>query len=110
MGLSNSEPLYVSKIDSTANQITVGKKHCLSENICQVSQINWLTKNISFPRKVNTQIRYNSPVVEAEIYEENNQISVQFSKPQIAVTPGQSIVFYDGDIVLGGGIIEKKIE
>jgi len=110
LGLSNPEPRYVSKIDPVSNQIIVGKKDSLSENTCRVSQINWLAKNISFPCNVSAQIRYNSPVVEAEIDETDSQISVQFSKPQTAVTPGQSIVFYEDDIVLGGGIIEKKIE
>ena len=110
LGLSNPEPRYVSKIDPASNRITVGKKDTLSENACHVSQINWLTKNISFPCTVSAQIRYNSPVVEAEIDETDSQISVQFSKPQTAVTPGQSIVFYEDDIVLGGGIIEKNIE
>ena len=88
----------------------IGEKDCLIENTCYVSQTNWLAKNIIFPCKVSAQIRYNSPVVDAEIFQEENQISVQFSKPQRAITPGQSIVFYEDDIVLGGGIIEKNIE
>ena len=107
LGLSNSEPRYVSKIDPISNKITIGKKDSLLENSCYVSQVNWLAINISFPRKVGAQIRYNSPVVEAEIYMEDDQISVVFSTPQKAITPGQSIVFYDDDIVLGGGIIER---
>ena len=110
LGLSNPEPRYVSEIDPISNQLIVGKKDSLSKNTCYVSQTNWLAKNIFFPCKVNAQIRYNSPVVEAEIFQEETQISVQFSKPQTAVTPGQSIVFYEDDIVLGGGIIEKSIE
>ena len=110
LGLSNPEPWYVSEIDPDANQIIVGKKDSLSENACRVSQLNWLAKNISFPCNVSAQIRYNSPVVEAIIDETDSQILVQFSKPQTAVTPGQSIVFYEDDIVLGGGIIEKNIE
>ncbi len=110
LGLSNPEPRYVTEIDPVSNQIIVGKKDSLSKNTCRISQINWLAKNISFPCNVSAQIRYNSPVVEAEIDETDSQISVQFSKPQTVVTPGQSIVFYEDDIVLGGGIIEKNIE
>ena len=110
LGLSNLEPRYVSEIDPVSNQLVVGKKDSLSKNTCRVSQTNWLAKNIFFPCNVSAQIRYNSPVVEAEIFQKETQISVQFTKPQTAVTPGQSIVFYEDDIVLGGGIIEKSIE
>ena len=109
LGLSNPEPLYVSNINPSSNQITVGKKSRLSEYICNVSEVNWLIENISFPCKVMAQIRYNSPVIEVEISKKDTQLSVQFSEPQIAVTPGQSIVFYRDDVVLGGGIIEKKL-
>ena len=110
LGLSNPQPWYVSNINPATNQITIGKKDSLSESICYVSEINWLVKNISFPCEVHTQIRYNSSVIKAELSQANNQILVQFSEPQTAVTPGQSIVFYEDDIVLGGGIIEKNVE
>ena len=108
LGLSNSEPRYVSKIDPASNRITIGGKDSLEEYNCSVSQANWLISNLSFPRKVQAQIRYNSPVFEAEIDKTHSQISVHFSRVQTAVTPGQSIVFYDNDTVLGGGIIEKN--
>jgi tRNA-specific 2-thiouridylase len=110
LGLSTPEPRYVSNIDPTNNQIRIGKKGSLSKNNCEVSGVNWLVENISFPCDVQTQIRYNSPVIDAKISQSENQFSVQFLHPQIAVTPGQSIVFYKDDIVLGGGIIEKNIE
>ncbi|SVA91875.1 uncharacterized protein METZ01_LOCUS144729 [marine metagenome] len=110
LGLSNPEPSYVSRIDPVANQITVGNKECLEKYNCTVNQTNWLVDNLTFPSRVHAQIRYNSPVVEAEIVKEENLISVQFYSPQTAVTPGQSIVFYDDDIVLGGGIIKGIID
>ena len=110
LGLSNPEPRYVSKIDPTSNRITIGNKDSLEERNCIVSQANWLVSNLSFPRRVQAQIRYNSPVVEADIFRKEDLIAVQFSESQIAVTPGQSIVFYDNDIVLGGGVIEKKTD
>ncbi len=72
--------------------------------------MNWLVDNFTFPSRVHAQIRYNSPVVEAEIVKEENLISVRFFNPQTAVTPGQSIVFYDDDIVLGGGVINGIID
>ena len=110
LGLSNTEPRYVSKIDPAANQITVGKKDSLTEYTCEVSGINWLVENMTFPREIQAQIRYNSPGINATLSQNDGHISVKFAKPQTAVTPGQSIVFYRDDIVLGGGIIEKNID
>ena len=110
MGLSTPDPRYVSNIDPSNNQIRIGKKGSFSKNNCEVSGVNWLVDNMSFPCDVQAQIRYNSPVIDATITQKDHQFSVEFGKPQIAVTPGQSIVFYQDDVVLGGGIIEKNIE
>ena len=57
--------------------------------------------------KVEVKTRYSSKSAKAEIVEENNKIKVVFDEPQRAMTPGQSAVFYVGDIVLGGGKIES---
>ena len=73
---------------------------------CYISKINHL-KKIVFPFKCQAKIRYNSIGVNAILYNKKDKISCEFGEPQLAVTPGQSIVFYIGDIVYGGGIIEK---
>tara|TARA_Y100001968_G_C19317422_1_gene697466 strand:- start:88 stop:1173 length:1086 start_codon:yes stop_codon:yes gene_type:complete len=106
IGISNPEPLYVSNIDANSNKITVGTKNNLIKNECTITKPNWLVKKLTFPMNVDAQIRYNSPVVDAKINIEDNCITVHFQSPQMAITPGQSIVFYNNDIVLGGGIIE----
>jgi tRNA-specific 2-thiouridylase len=100
----------VSNIDPSNNQIKIGKKESLTKDYCEVSDVNWLVDNISFPFDITAQIRYNSPTIDATITQSKNGFSVQFLHPQIAVTPGQSIAFYKDDIVLGGGIIERNIE
>ena len=104
-------PIRIAKKNTSSNnQITIGKKENLTKDNCKISDVNWFVDNISFPLDIKAQIRYNSPTIDATITQLENELSVQFLHPQIAVTPGQSIVFYNNDIVLGGGIIEKNIE
>ena len=107
LGLSNPEPRYVTQIEPSLNQIVIGKKESLFENTCYMSQVNWLISPTGFPFEVEAQIRYNSTVVAAEIRQNNSNYEITFNNPQSAVTPGQSIVFYHDDMVLGGGIIER---
>ena len=109
LGISSPEPNYVSNINPKSNKITVGKKQDLEGNSCLVTNPNWLIPNIKFPLNIHAQIRYNSKAVEAKIIKHNQSIIIQFQKPQIAITPGQSIVFYDKNNVIGGAIIEKNI-
>jgi len=109
IGLSNPEPRYVTKIKPSTNQIVIGKKKDLYESMCSISRTNWLVNDMTFPCTVKAQIRYNSPLVSAKIKKENNIYKVCFTEPQMAITPGQSIVFYKDNIVLGGGVIEKNL-
>jgi len=108
LGLSTPEPRYVTQIEPSTNKIVIGKKEALLENTCCMSRVNWLVNHMDFPCKVQTQIRYNSPMVPADIKETNGEYEITFHQPQAAVTPGQSIVFYSDDVVLGGGIIERN--
>ena len=62
LGLSNSEPLYVNQIDPVKNHVFVGKKESLFENVCSMSQVNWLVNKMDFYTDVEAQIRYNSPL------------------------------------------------
>ena len=106
IGLTNPEPLYVKKIDSKRNTITVSEKKSLFSSKCKVSNINWLINKPSLPLNAKCQIRYNGNGAEAVIDKNNNVHLVDFNEPQLAITPGQSIVFYNNNILLGGGIIE----
>ena len=107
LGLSFPEPRYVKKILPNENKIIVSKKNGLLSNSCYLSQVNWMKKIQDFPFKCNVRIRYNSDGASASIYKKNNKFFCEFEKPQIAVTPGQSMVFYINDTLIGGGIIEK---
>ena len=106
LNLSNPEPRYVSKIDSKNNTITVGKKHSIYKKECYVDQLNLLVNDLQLPIKINAKIRYNTFGGIATLSREKDKYKLSFDEPQLAITPGQSAVFYDNDTVLGGGIIE----
>lgn len=110
LGLSRKNPAYVAKIDPKKNEITVGDRGDVYSDDLTAGKVNWVTGRPGrAPRKVMAKIRYNSPESGAEILPlSQGKIRVTFNEPQFAVTPGQSVVFYDGDIVVGGGIIEAR--
>ena len=100
------EPRYVKKILPNENKIIVSKKDNLLSTSCKLSNLNWMHKT-SLPLECKVRIRYNSKGADAKLYKKNNLYYCDFSEPQLAVTPGQSIVFYDNDTIIGGGIIEE---
>lgn len=113
IGVSYKEPLYVLGLDYKNNQVIVGKEDELYSNKLTATNVKWTVKDIE--EKINNKeivecyakIRYRAKEAKAVIcLKENNIINVEFTEPQRAITPGQSVVFYDTDsIVLGGGII-----
>ena len=107
IGLTSPNPLYVKNINSGNNTITVSEKQSLYSKKCKISNINWLTNNQTFPMEINCQIRYNGSISKTIISKEGDEIIALFETPLLAITPGQSIVFYnEKEILLGGGIIE----
>ena len=106
LGISSERPLYVLKLNKNKNQVVVGEeKELYTKSFC-VGDINILVDNeFTDWTDVKVKIRYSSNAYEAKIKKEKDKILVEFYEPQRAVTPGQSAVFYDGDIVLGGGKI-----
>ena len=106
IGLSGPNPLYVKNINSKDNSITVSEKKSLFSSKCKVSNINWLIDKPALPLNAKCQIRYNGNGAAASIKKVNDFHFVEFDDPQLAITPGQSIVFYNDNILLGGGIIE----
>jgi tRNA-specific 2-thiouridylase len=111
LGGGFSEPMYVIDVNSEKNTITVGNEQSLycSEFIVErVNLISW-EKTVN-PTEAQIKIRYNDQGHPGMIYpEKDNKLRVVFNDPQKSVTPGQSAVFFDGDLVLGGGIIERKL-
>lgn len=107
----SNERLYVIKLDKEKNELVVGNEVELFSTQVYVNQVNLLlVDEVTKPMEVKAKIRYLAKEETATIYPIKNGImKVEFVNPQRAVTPGQSIVFYIGDYVLGGGKIEEAI-
>lgn len=105
LGIAHSEPLYVKELNPATNQIRVASHASLFSTVCRVEQLNWLVDEPSAPVQVHARIRYNSIGASAQLTPEGGHVWLNFEEPQLAITPGQSAVFYDDEIVLGGGVI-----
>lgn len=108
LGISSSGRRYVVALRPESNTVVLGEKsHLLArEFVC--SNLNWLNcSRCRFPLKAFVQIRYTHRPAEAIVEEiAVDRLRVRFIREQSAITPGQSAVFYDGDYVLGGGVVE----
>jgi tRNA-specific 2-thiouridylase len=110
LGISHSSPLYVKEIDAKNNRIIVSEKESLFSKGLFADTPNYLTKNIPDNGFYNVKIRKNNKDIPSEIYfNKDNTIKVFFDFPQLAVTPGQSVVIYNEDKLIGGGIIKQGI-
>ncbi len=120
LGVSWKEPLHVIKIESETNRIVVATKDQTGQKSCIVGEINWLS--IHPPKdtiKVEVQVRYRSRPVLATLTpidstqrdserERPYRCKICFKEKQFSITPGQAAVFYEGQVVLGGGIIQLQ--
>lgn len=118
LGIAAPEPLYVIELDAGANRVIVGDRQLAVESDCNVQKVNWVSvAQPAAPIRASVQIRYRSqpvpatiiPVESSEADEKasGTKVKVIFDEPQLSITPGQAAVWYDGDVLLGGGIIEK---
>lgn len=111
LGIALGHPVYVYKIEKETNTVYVGPLSMLYSKGLIASQFNPVS--ISRMRgsfKANARIRYNAPEVGAAItFLDDKNIKVDFDEPQRSVTPGQTVVLYHGDVVLGGATIESPI-
>jgi tRNA-uridine 2-sulfurtransferase len=103
-------PLYVLGIDAAANRVTVGEKELLAARSLVARQVNLPGEGLRPGREVRctAKVRYNhAPQPAVASVTGADELTVRFDEPQSAVTPGQAVVLYDGDVVLGGGWIES---
>lgn len=107
LGITTKEPFYVLSIDSVENKVIVGEKKSLSARGLVASGLNIFTDNL--PERASAKIRYTPRESECSIAKKNDNLEVMFDNTEEAITPGQSVVLYENDTVLGGGIIEKVL-
>ncbi len=105
--VSYKVPLFVLGLSKEKNEVIVGEEKELYKKEIMVNDINLLlTEKIDNWQEVEVKTRYSSKLAKAKIRQEQNEIRIIFDEMQRAITPGQSAVFYIGDIVLGGGKIK----
>jgi tRNA-specific 2-thiouridylase len=108
LGVASPIPLYVVDIDAASATVTVGPKEALERTGLTASGVNWIAGEApAAGTRVTAQIRYRHREAAATLLPfDGNRVSVTFDEPQCAVAPGQAVVFYDGDEVVGGGWID----
>ncbi len=107
LGISHQTPLYVVSIDPVKNRIVVGEKKDLMAKGLVASDINMLAEG--WPKEVHAKIRYRKQEALCALKAENGELKVTFAEEQEAITPGQSVVLYGHNRVLGGGIIDEVL-
>jgi tRNA-specific 2-thiouridylase len=108
LGLSAAQPLYVLAIRPETAQVVVGPREALGRTMLTASQVNWVSGKPALEwRPVTAQIRHRHEAAPARVRAmDGDRAELEFDEPQTAITPGQAVVFYDEDLVVGGGWIE----
>jgi len=113
LGLGGPKAYYVVELKSKENTLVVGDEKDLYQKSLIATGLNWIDQSTDYSPQttdIEATIRYGHPAEKCQIeFIDNNKVKVNFRKPQRAITAGQSIVFYSGDELLGGGVIEKIV-
>lgn len=105
----DEHPQFVIKLEPEENRVVVGPEEFLYQHSMWASRVNYVLGQPPVePVDVAVKIRYKSEEAKAVLYPANEGATVRFDQPQRAITPGQAAVFYQGDVLLGGGIIERE--
>ncbi len=108
LGVASDGKKYVVGLDGEKNQVILGENELLFSKKLIARDANFLTLDkLTSPIKVEAKIRYAAKPAKAVVSPMGDNIVVEFEEPQRAITPGQSVVFYNGDILVGGGEIVK---
>ena len=120
LGVAWREPLHVIKLDPAMNQVVVAPRAEAGQRSCVVGAINWVSiAPLQQPLELEVQVRYRSEPVAAQLTpiphtpedearQRPNRCRLQFLDDQFSITPGQAAVFYSGESVLGGGLIQRE--
>lgn len=113
LGIAAPKPLYVVGLDADANRVIVGDRDSIQLPDCTVNRVNWVSiARPEAPFAAQVQLRYRSEPVDVTVVpldtdeRSGDRVKLIFDEPHFGITPGQAAVWYDGDVVLGGGILE----
>lgn len=111
LGISFDCPMFVAKIDAAKNAVILAPNSALMKTRLMAEHINWIDfDELHQPIRAQAKIRYGMNAAEASVIPQNDgTVEVVFDNPQRAITPGQSITFYDGDYLIGGGVITESM-
>lgn len=111
LGIAAPEPLYVVQLNAGKNQVIVTTRDRAGSSDCIVERVNWVSiPEPQAPIKTTVKIRYRStPSAVTLIPVGENRVKLQFDEPIVGITPGQAAVFYNGDVLLGGGVIQLAV-
>ncbi len=103
-----ASPMYVVDIRPSTRTVVIGPREALRGRGLVAREFNWLTDPVAPGATVRVQVRHRAPAAQAEVLRvDGEEVEFALSEPVSAITPGQSVVVYDGTAVLGGGVIER---
>jgi tRNA-specific 2-thiouridylase len=110
LGIASPEPIYVVRIDPTSNTVVMGSREEASFSGLTAGNVTWIAgKPPAREFAATAQIRHQHVPAEVTVVAEQESMEVRFAQPQHGVAPGQAVVLYDGDVVVGGGWIESSM-
>jgi tRNA-specific 2-thiouridylase len=111
LGVAAANPLYVVALDPIKNEVVVGDRAEAHDKECTISQVNWVSiAAMNVPFHAEVQVRYRTVPAGATVMPlAGDRARIIFDEPQFSIAPGQAAVFYRGDLLLGGGLIESKL-
>ena len=108
LGVAAGQPLFVTELEPATNTVVVGGADELLRSSCTLEEVNWIAGELpSEPLRAMGKARYRAPEVACTVRRDGAGLRVQFDEPQRALTPGQALVLYEGEYVLGGGTIGR---
>jgi tRNA-specific 2-thiouridylase len=107
IGVSSTEPLYVLKLNKDTNEVVIGPADKTFKKSLVAGNLNWIgIESLAGEMKAQAKIRSTQQPTEVTLRPDGELVNVEFDELQKSIAIGQSVVFYDGDIVLGGGVIQ----
>ena len=110
LGIQRAAPTYVVAIDASTRTVVIGGREDVYSGGLEAGRVSYVSGSApEQPIEVTAKVRYKAAEAQATLYPQGDRAAVRFGQPQRALTPGQAVVFYDGEELLGGGTIDRVL-